>query len=162
MKATIIGLFLIALVSISIPSVFSKSEDVMNMEDMVMFVEAGVSNEEGKLLVPTTAILKGNDTKYLTHKYYVEVSKGLDFTVSVDDIFINDSREYSDEMQELFMFEIEYREVDEDTTNLFEFNDETITYEVFVIITMNEPESREQYELVTLNRISVDYAFMAV
>lgn len=163
MRAITLGLFLFGIFLISTPVAYSYSSDVvLDENNQVLFVEAQANNNDGLHLIPTTAILKNNDTKYYTYKYTVEVSEGLEFSVEIDDLYVNSSREFSEQFKKLFNVDISYREIKDEQIYPYQTSNGTKTYEVFVILTMNEPESKEEYLLVTQNDITVEFMFKAV
>jgi len=147
-----------------IPSAYSWDGNEMDKENRVMIVNESFRENDSLNLIPINAIEKVNDTKYLTFRYEVEVSKNYDFSASIDQIYVNNSDEYSEELLELFIVDIMFSKV-EDTglKSIVGFDgQDTETYNVFVILAMNEPEDYEQYKLITSNNISLDFVFMAV
>ncbi len=164
MKTIFYGLILFFFTLNLIPSAYSWDGNEMDEENRVMIVNESFRENDSLNLIPLTAIEKANDTKYLTFRYEVEVSKNYDFSASIDQIYVNNSNEYSDELLELFVVDIMFSKV-EDTglKSLVDFNgQDTETYNVFVILTMNEPEDYDQYKLITSNNISLDFVFVAV
>ncbi len=162
MKATILGLFFIVLTLCIVPVVFSQNEEVLSEDFRGIIVEGAVSGSEGKSLIPKTGILKPNDTKFYTYKYYVEVSSEMELEVIVDDVLVNGSDDFSEDLKSVFNFDVQFRIIEPTLMESLSTRQDVHTYEVFVIITMEEPSSYEQYLLVTENDLTVDYIFAAI
>ncbi len=161
MKKLILSMILIFFVSLSTVRVYAYYEDsqtlyISDSETSIKIVEKMRSNS-GMDLVPTGVILGVNDTEQIVFTYKVFVQEGLEFNYSIQNIIISDEI-MSDDINELFVFEYEITELENESiqVNLFENELEGSYFEITVTLSMNIP-TEDQYNLIAGKQLEFEF-----
>lgn len=129
----------------------NQEESLLIGEGTSLVVESVVSVPEGKYLVPAGTVLKANDIESLELKYNVklndEVSNDLYLYVRTDNVLINNDENLS----ELVHIDLS---ASVSTTEKYEIS-------VSAVVSLDEPLTEEEYELVANSIISFDILFDA-
>lgn len=126
--------------------------EVLNIgEGVELVVEAVAIAPEGKTLIPETAVMKPNDVKSIILTYNVRLDKSvvndLELTINASNVKIGGLEGYSELVNIV---------IDSEMNNI---NDSNIL--VSVTISLLEPDSLEDYEIIKNQEISFDLIFTA-
>ncbi len=166
MKKLILSLVLIFLLPTSLTRIYSYQQDTntpyINEENTHVLISQTMETKEGKMLVPTGAILGVGDVEEVLFTYVIFIQNGVDFNYDIENIIINDQIVSSD-IENLFNFDISLSKLEDATLQLdfFETGQEGYYIEVTVVLSMNFP-SREQYNQISGQQISFQVSFDSV
>lgn len=131
-------------------SYFSETNDLVLTEDNPLYQLEKTANDSMYSLIPKTAFLGENDTHEITHRYQIYIEEGLNYDSEVYELKMNDSLITNEELEEIFLFKIDYKEVKTVQIDEGIFTDGTTAklIEVTIKISMNEPKDYDTYLMV--------------
>ncbi len=165
MKKLFISLVLIFLFSLSSMKIYAMRDN-----ESILYLTEGNTHElvsqdmgttDGKLLVPTGAILGVNDTEEVVFKYVVFVQYGINVDYYIDNLEINKELA-SSEVSELFDFEFKTKVVKNEGIQIEFIDGHEAGYyvEISLIVTMDFP-TPEQYLILGGQQLSFDIFFVS-
>lgn len=123
-----------------------------------------LQSKNNSTLVPTGVIQGVNDVYFIEYQYELLIKEGTDLHSSVKNLAFNNADLDNETIEQLFNFEFSYEVVE--TINyhedLFGAGVDADRIIVTLIITMNEPNSYELFEIIAGNQLSFEsYFFVA-
>lgn len=161
MKKLILSMILIFFVSLSTVRVYGYYDDsntqyLSESQTSIRIIER-VQSSNGKNLVPTGVILGANDTEQIVYKYKMFIEDGVDFEYFIHNITINNEL-VSEEIQNLFVFEFEVKELEKENIQVDLFNDSLNGQfvEITVVLSMNMP-TESQFNIVFGQELTFEF-----
>lgn len=166
MKKLILSFVLVFFISMSTIKIYTYSKDLntpeITKENTHILISQDMESGDGKNLMPTGSILGVNDTENITFTYTIFIQDGIEIEYYIDDIKI-DSELVSQDIVDLFKFEFEINEVEDNSfqLNLFDQNQEGYYLEITLVLSMDFP-NEEQYNLIANQQLSFEINFESV
>jgi len=163
MNKLFISLVLVFFISMSSIRVYVFSKEmkhpIIATQSGHINIEKEMLTESNKLLVPKGSILGVNDTEHIVYSYIVFIKDGIELDFYIDNIEIN-NKFVSQDVSDLFEFEIEIKELEKssDPLEFLNGNNDGYYVEILVILSMNSP-TVDQYKLIAGQDLSFKIFF---
>ena len=158
-------IFLLLSGSVSVYSYAEQNKDLyLSENDQVIILNDSLKPKNNQTLIPLGAIQKSNDVYEVVFKYEIFIDEEFDVELLIDDLTFSTGNLSSEELGELFNFSVKYVEQSDQNFNngLFNSNKTAKKVEVFITISMNEPTSFDQYQIVSRGNLNFKASFLAV